>query len=309
MIGFLDERELRANYEQCKTVTRRYARTFYFASHVLPAEKRRAAYAVYAFCRYADELADNHGTSQHHARQQLSALRDQLRYLYNRSPHMDKRLRALLDTVVRYHIPQEYFFDLLRGVEMDLDRHRFATFAELREYCYCVASTVGLIMTKIFGVADPRAMKHAEDLGVAMQLTNILRDIGEDTLRRRCYIPQEDLRIFSYSEDDLIAQVINEQFRRLMQHSIERARTFYRRADAGIPFLTNDGSRFCARLMRRTYAAILDDIERHGYDVFSRRAFVPTSKKLLFAFEALFGRNSSLSGRTQEIGFSTQHQG
>lgn len=309
MNGFLEERELEANYEECRAVTRRYARTFYFASHVLPAEKRRAAYAVYAFCRYADELADGHGSSRHHARQQLSALRDQLRYLYNRSPHMDKRLRALLDTVTRYGIPQEYFLDLLRGVEMDLDRRRFATFAELREYCYCVASTVGRIMTRIFGVADPRAMKHADDLGIAMQLTNILRDIGEDTLRGRCYIPQEDLQRFSYSEDDLIAQVINEQFRRLMQHSIERARAFYRSADAGIPLLTNDGSRFCVLVMRRAYAAILDNIERDGYDVFSRRAFVPTSKKLLFAVEAFFSRNSPPSVRAQEIGFSTQHQG
>ncbi len=307
MNGYLDERELRANYERCKAVTRRYARTFYFASHVLPAEKRRAAYAVYAFCRYADELADG-GQSRHHARLHLSALRDQLRYLYNRSSHMDKRLRALLDTVVRYHIPQEYFLDLLRGVEMDLDRQRFATFAELREYCYCVASTVGLIMTHIFGVADHKALRHAVDLGIAMQLTNIMRDVGEDARRGRIYIPQEDLERFSYSEHELIAHVRNENFRRLMQHNIARARKYYQSADAGIPFLTNDGSRFCVRLMRRTYAAILDDLERHDYDVFSRRAFVPTWSKFLLAAQALVERNSPRSVPVRAPEFSTQHQ-
>lgn len=308
MNGFLDERELRANYEQCKAVTRRYARTFYFASHVLPAEKRRAAYAVYAFCRYADELADG-GQSRHHARLHLTALRDQLGYLYNRSSHMDKRLRALLDTVVRYHIPQEYFLDLLRGVEMDLDRQRFATFAELREYCYCVASTVGLIMTHIFGVADRKALRHAVDLAIAMQLTNIMRDVGEDARRGRIYIPQEDLEQFSYSEHELIAHVRNENFRRLMQHNIARARKYYQSADAGIPFLTNDGSRFCVRLMRRTYAAILDDIEQHDYDVFDRRAFVPTWRKMHLACRAFFTNGASQLTVAEPIELSAQHQG
>lgn len=290
MNGFLDVEALTENYRQCKLYTRYHAKSFYFSSHVLPAEKRFAAYAVYAFCRYADEIADNAAAVNDipQAQRRLDDLRNQLRYVYASSPLMDKKLLAFRDTVLRYEIPLEYFSDLIRGVEMDLTKHRFATFEELKEYCYCVASVVGLIMTKIFGATSDEALCYAADLGTAMQLTNILRDVGEDEQRGRIYLPQEELSRFGYSEDALQRGVINDNFLRLIKFQIERAREYYASAERGIPMLTNDGSRFCVRLMSRTYAHILDSIEANGYDVYTKRAFVPVTKKIMLAMRAAF---------------------
>lgn len=294
MNGFLEVEVLRENFRQCKLYTRQHAKSFYFCSHVLPKQKRNAAYAVYAFCRYADEIADNAVAVNDipQARRRLDDLRNQLRYVYANSSLMDKRLSAFCDTVFRYGIPQEYFSDLLRGVEMDFTKHRFATFGELQEYCYCVASVVGLIMTKVFGSSSDEALRYAEDLGTAMQLTNILRDIGEDDQRGRVYLPQDELRHFDYSEHELHNGVINENFMRLMQFNIARARGFYQSAQRGIPMLTNDGSQFCVRLMSRTYGRILDAIEANEYDVFSTRAFVPLRKKMIIALGAFVGSSS-----------------
>jgi phytoene synthase len=166
---------------------------------------------------------------------------------------------ALDETIRAFDIPKEYFFDLLRGVEMDLDRDRYATFEELREYCYCVASVVGLIMT------------------------NILRDVGEDWRMGRVYVPQEDLARFRYQEPDLASGVIDQNFVDLMRFQAARARGFYRRSEAGIPFLADPGARRTVRIMGRAYRRILDKIEQNRYDVFARRAFVSFPEKLLIA--------------------------
>lgn len=283
MRGYLELDKLTENFERCRRYTKHYAKTFYFASHVLPGRKRRAAYAVYAFCRYVDDIADSGQLSVSQARQMLDDVREQLRRVYAGSPRMDERLLAFRHTVLEYRIPQEHFLDLLRGVEMDLENRRFQTFAALKDYCYCVACTVGLVMTHIFGVSDRSAYRRAEDLGIAMQLTNILRDVGEDYRRSRIYLPEDEMAYFGYSEKDLARGTINDEFIALMRYQIARARNYYRSADYGIPFLTADGSQFCVRLMRRLYAAILDQIERNGYNVFTRRACVPSWKKVLLA--------------------------
>lgn len=298
MNGFLEVRELNENYEQCKAYTRHHAKSFYFSSHVLPAEKRKAAYAVYAFCRFADEIADNAAAMNDHlqAQRRLAELRNQLNYVYANSPLMSQKLLAFKETVFRYGIPKQYFLDLLRGVEMDLEKTRFETFAELKDYCYCVASVVGLIMTRIFGVADEAALDHAEDLGTAMQLTNILRDIGEDYQRDRIYLPLDELRRFNYPEEELSQGVVNENFIRMMKFQIERARTYYASAAQGIPQLTNDGSRFCVRLMSGTYSRILDAIEDNRYDVFSERAYVPVLTKTRIALGAMLNRREMPTG-------------
>ncbi|MDL1892684.1 phytoene/squalene synthase family protein [Sphingobacteriales bacterium CHB3] len=308
MIGFLDIQELHENYRQCRLYTRHYAKTFYFASHVLPREKRLAAYAVYSFCRYADEIAD-HGSAvgdRVQAKRRLADLQNQLRYLYTNSPLMDKKLLAFRDTVFRYGIPENYFKDLLRGVEMDLEKKRFADFAELNDYCYCVASVVGLIMTKIFGASDETALQHAADLGTAMQLTNILRDVGEDYRRGRIYLPQDEMANFGYSERDLRDGNVTQNFKRLMEFQIDRARRYYESAEQGIPMLTNDGSRFCVRLMSRTYARILDRIEKNSFNVFTVRAHVPFVQKLGIALFAAagFSRNRRSAGRRSLEPFS-----
>lgn len=166
---------------------------------------------------------------------------------------------------------------------MDLDRDRYDTFEELREYCYCVASVVGLIMTRILGTINDSALGAAADLGTAMQLTNILRDVGEDRRMGRVYIPLEDLDRFRYTEGDLARGVINENFVELMRFQIERAREYYRRSESGIPMLGDPRSRRTVRIMGRSYRRILEKIEQNRFDVFTRRAFVPVAEKLLIA--------------------------
>jgi 15-cis-phytoene synthase len=298
MAPVLEPKEARENYRACQAYTREHARSFYFASHVLPKEKRLSAYAVYAFCRYADNLVDtmSQTTDPAHALEKVKTLRGELRHVYTSSERMDRRFLALHDTVLRYRIPEEYFQDLLRGVEMDLTKKRYATFAELQEYCYCVASVVGLIMTKIFGLEDERGLAYAADLGTAMQLTNILRDIREDYSLGRIYLPADELKEFGYSEEELAHGVINENFRAFMRFQTDRARHYYVAGARGIPLLTNDGSRSCVSLMRGTYAGILDRIERNGYDVFSRRAYVPFAGKLLIALRAALPAVGGIEG-------------
>jgi len=275
------------HFRACKQITRKYAKSFYFASHVLPGGKRMAAYAVYAFCRQADNIADvaEPGMDSEERSGRIADLRGKIQNVYAGGRVTDPLLLALRETVIRYRIPEEYFLDLLRGVEMDLTVTRYEDFARLSEYCYCVASVVGLIMTHIFGVSDPAALTHARDLGTAMQLTNILRDVKEDFARGRIYLPAEDMREFMVAEEDLRGGVVNANFRSLMQFEIARAREFYRSSEGGIPALTNDGSRFCVKLMRNIYSGILDEIESLDYDIFLTRARVRPGRKLRIALQ------------------------
>jgi 15-cis-phytoene synthase len=280
------------DFRECRLYTRHFAKTFYFASHVLPAEKRKAAFALYAFCRFTDEMADSPEAvaDRSHAARQLSAWRDRLDVVYSRVGLQDPKLRALQSTVMRYRIPKQYFADLIRGVEMDLTTSRFRTYAELDEYSYCVASTVGLMMTRVFSPDhEEEAFIHAIELGKAMQLTNILRDVGEDYGRGRIYLPQQDMQAFGVSEADLGMSLPGGNFARLMKFEIERARELYDWAEVGIPLLPDDGSRLCVKLMGRTYSRILDAIEKNNYDSLSRRAYVPPFKKLQIAFGAILG--------------------
>lgn len=279
---------MKMTFEQCQVYTRRYAKTFYFASRVLPREKRLAAYALYAFCRYADEIVDSAGAiaDPPAALRELSLLRERLVALYAQLDAREPEPGAFHATVRTYGIPLEYFLDLLRGVEMDLMKKRYRDVAELDEYCYCVASTVGLIMTKVFGADDEeKALLHAVELGKAMQLTNILRDVGEDYHWGRLYLPAEDLKRFGVREENLKDGQVTPEFVALMKCQIRRARDLYARAEAGIPTLTNDGSRLCVRLMSRTYAEILSAIEANGFDTLSRRAYVPLARKFRIAMQ------------------------
>jgi phytoene synthase len=196
---------------------------------------------------------------------------------------MNPRLLALQHTVHRYGIPKRYFLDLLEGVEMDRTKHRYSTFDELDVYCFRVASVVGLIMTHIFGVSDPEGFVHAAELGTAMQLTNILRDVGEDLRMGRIYLPMDELLETGLTEADLQKGEVTPRMREFLQYQIARARHYYARAEQGVSMLTDDGSRFCVRLMLETYSGILADIEASGYNVFTRRAYVPLRRKVALA--------------------------
>jgi phytoene synthase len=271
---------MKVSYQRARTVTRAYAKSFFFASHVLPRPKREAAYAVYEFCRAADNAVDSGAPDRADALLHLEALRAELDDAY--AGRTDRWL-ALADTVQRYAIPRRHFDDLLRGVQMDLVPVRFETFDELQEYCYCVASVVGLMMARVFGVSDERAYERAIDLGTAMQLTNILRDIGEDLVRGRVYLPGAELRRHGCSEETLQRRTVDASFVSLMRAEIARARSYYAAAEEGIRAVTDDGSRFCVRLMADTYRGILGAIEANGYDVFGVRAHVPFHAKLALA--------------------------
>lgn len=281
----------RASWED----TRRYAKSFYFASHVLPRQKRMAAYALYAFCRHVDNVIDDaplQGTAEP-AISRIDELREQLGHVYAQSPLMHPRLLAFRETVSGFQIPQGLFLDLLRGVEMDLAIQRYVTFSELEEYCYCVASTVGLMMTRVFGFEDDRALDHARHLGTAMQLTNILRDVEEDYQRGRIYLPAEEMHRFGVTDRHVRDRIVDEHWDQFMTFQIARARRFYAMAEPGIALLTNDGSQYCVRLMSRIYEGILSDIENHGNNVFGYRAHVPLWKKLVIASGALLAPGSS----------------
>jgi phytoene synthase len=262
-------------------MTRHHATTFYFASHVLPAHKRNDAYAVYAFCRYVDDQVDL-APSEVERQQAIEDLEKLLDAAY--APERPERLEESLpwlesfrETIRRRGIPESYFQDLIAGVEMDRGRVRLKNWAELDKYCYHVASVVGLIMVHVLTDPAPDLLKPAGDLGTAMQLTNILRDIQEDRERDRLYLP---------AEEDISQQRMSESFRAMMRFQIARARDYYRAAEPGIVKLPNDGSRYCARLMSTVYGAILDEIERADYQVFRGRVHVSLPRKLLLAAQA-----------------------
>ena len=275
-------------------MTRHHAKTFYFASHVLPQQKQSDAYSVYAFCRYVDDQVDlaPDETARLRAFADLSHLLHAAYTTGGDAKSFEKSLPWLLsfrETIERRAIPASYFEDLIKGVEMDRGRVRLQTWEELDSYCYHVASVVGLIMVHVLTEPLPELLKPARDLGTAMQLTNILRDILEDWERDRIYLPADELEKFGLSEKDIAAKHVDESFKAMMRFQIERARDFYRRAEPGIAALPADGSRFCARLMSAVYGAILDEIERTNYQVYRGRVRVSLARKLSLAVRVWCG--------------------
>lgn len=283
--------DIDAAYEYCRLVSKKHAKTFYFSTSFLPVEKRRAVYAVYALCRYVDDLIDQDedkfltdGSRKKLSRDGIIALvskwQADLDACYNGRLIENPIMTAWHDALQKYRIPKNLPLELIEGVCMDLKQTRYDDFQTLYVYCYKVASVVGLMTAEIFGYRTPEALARAVDLGIAMQLTNILRDVGEDARKGRVYLPQEDLRAFGYSEAELMKGVINDNFIRLIKFQIERARHYYHEADKGIALLTPD-SRLAVKVSRVNYSKILERIERNNYDVFTRRAYVPLPRKIL----------------------------
>ncbi len=261
-------------YAYCAHLTQRHSRTFYLASGLLPPVKRRAARALYAFCRVSDDLVD-HATVG--ARKQLLAWRQ--RALSPHPPLHDPVALAWADARARFRIPLRYAEQLIDGISRDLGPVRYTTFEELASYCYGVASTVGLMAMHIIGFHSNEAIPYAVKLGVALQLTNILRDVGEDWRAGRLYLPQEELARFSLSENDIAAGRVDDRWRAFLRFQIARARRLYAEARPGVALLRRDG-RFAIAAAADLYQAILDDIEAHDGDVFRRRAHITTWGKL-----------------------------
>jgi len=270
------------SYLHCVHVSRTQARNFYYSFLCLPAPKRAAMCAIYAFMRASDDISDDGGTD---SAARMAAWRELLGRAYEGDYGDSPIMPAFHDTVTRYGIPRRYFHELIDGTVMDLEPRRYETFDDTYRYCYHVASVVGLVCIHVFGFSDPQTPKLAEYNGIAFQLTNILRDLREDAQMGRVYLPQEDLRRFGYSEQELKDGVENEAFHALMRFQVSRAREYYDRAAPLLELIEPD-SRPCLRAMRRIYRGILEGIVAQNYDVFSRRARVPTWKKLLIAGEA-----------------------
>jgi 15-cis-phytoene synthase len=267
-------------------LTRKSRSNFYYAFLTLPRRRRDALYAVYAFCRTVDDIADlgdERGVDRAAQRTELERWRRDVARCYEPGGRPEHPIAAgLARAVSEFPIPREALLAIIDGVEMDLDQVRYETAEDLYPYCYRVASAVGLCCIEIFGYTDPRAREYAVNLGTALQLTNIMRDVGADARAGRVYVPQEDLRKFGVTTEDLRAGRYTDEFVSLMRHQAARARQFYRAARDAFP--TADArSLVAAEIMGRIYRALLDEIEARGFRVFEERVTVPTGRKLAIA--------------------------
>jgi phytoene synthase len=272
---------IEAAYDHCQELTRREAKNFYYGFILLPAEQRRAIYAAYAFARRCDDIVDD-AVSPEEAAVGLKDYRRKLDECLAGRPE-EPVFRALKHTIDAYGVPQAYFFNLIGGVEMDLTKSRYATFQELKQYCNLVASFVGLICIEIFGYrGGQKARRYAADLGIALQLTNILRDIREDGERGRIYLPLDELETFGCSADGLLAGRDDAAFRRLIAFQSDRAREYYENGRKLLRYLPRR-ARACVGAMAGIYASILDEIERDPGIVFRQRVSLGTGQKLALA--------------------------
>ena len=280
--------ELEQAYKYCESITKTHAKSFYFAAKFLPKHKRKPIYALYALCRKVDDEVDEIGeNNEAEAIKAVEKWQQQLEEIYQdkaksqkpKTKNQNLVFTAWRDLLQTYKIPKKLPLELMQGVLMDTTIKRYETFDELYVYCYRVASTVGLMSSEIFGYTEKVTLEYAEALGIGMQLTNILRDVKEDALMGRIYLPQEDLRRFDVSEKQIFANKYDENFVALMKFQIERARDYYRKSEKGIPLLEKD-TRFTVLLASRIYGRILDEIERQNYDVFVKRAHTTFSQKL-----------------------------
>lgn len=267
----------------CQRLTRERARNFYYGFLLLPRARRDAFCAVYAFMRFCDDIADGDGSLSGKAaglRRWREALDNALRGEYgDLNEPANLLLPAFHHAVQQYSIPAEHFHALIDGAEMDLSIRTYRTFADLYQYCYHVASVVGLCSLHILGYNDPEANKLAEECGIAFQLTNILRDLREDARSGRIYLPVEDLESFGYSPHELSAGVYNSAFVALMQFEIQRARSYYEKAYPLLDMVEEE-SRPALWTLMTIYRGILESIERNRGNVFSRAAALSEMEKI-----------------------------
>jgi len=279
-------------YEICRKETQQWAKTFYLGTLLLPQEKRKAIWAIYVWCRRTDEIMDSieaSTKSQDELSDNLDEWEENTKNVFkgNIKSELDS---VLLDTIEKYPQNIQPYLDMIDGQRMDLNKFRYKDFDELKLYCYRVAGTVGLMTQNVMGIdsaytsapwsAMPDPSEAAIALGIANQLTNILRDVGEDRHRGRIYLPQADIEKFNYSEEELLKGKINKQWKALMNFQLTRAREWFQKSEDGIKWLSSD-ARWPVWTSLRLYRGILDSIERLDYDVFNNRAFVKNSVKAL----------------------------
>ncbi len=268
--------------QYCEQKTAGSGSSFYYSFLFLDADARRAMTILYAFCREVDDVVDE-CSDPGVARVKLAWWRDEIARSFAGAPQHPVG-KALQWATGRYNLPQEHFLEIIDGMEMDLDCNAYRSFKELSLYCYRVASVVGLMAAEIFGYEDRRTLKYAHDLGMAFQLTNILRDVGEDAARGRVYIPEDEMERFGVTRDDILHHTMNDAMRALLQHQAERARQYYAQAFSHLP----ESDRYSQRsgiIMAEVYQALLQSIEDSGFDVFAQRARLSPARKMWIAWQ------------------------
>ena len=281
-------------YGECAKLTRKASSTFYLAFLALPRDLRRAIYASYAFCRLCDDIVDEPKRDVD-PDGELDLVQNALENPNQGYRQDDSIFIALDDAIDRFDIDKRYFVDVIEGCRMDIKFDRYETFEDLREYCRKVASAVGVICISIFGYSSPNAVEYADDLGIAFQLTNILRDIREDYNNGRVYLPQAELREFGVSEDEVALGIQSGNFRRLVDFQVDRARRYYSSGRRVLP-LTKNG-RQCLELMNGFYSKILDKIEFGGDEVLAQKISLSPSEKLSVTLGVAWGSALRSVGR------------
>ena len=272
--------ENRAAFAYARKITAHYSKSFYFSAQMLPSEQRWATFALYGFCRHCDNLIDTpRQRTETEILREIQHLTEELQTAYNTGESQDPIIRAFILVAKAYGIPIAYPLDLLNGVAMDLQQARYETFDQLSLFCYRVAAVVGLMMTSVLGYKDERAFGYAKQLGIAMQLTNILRDVKEDKEMGRIYIPQTELAQFGVTAQDILNEKMTPELRALMKFQVERADQYYTEAIPGIPLLKTE-SQYAIYSAARIYRGILRKIEECNYNPFLSRVFVPSTQKI-----------------------------
>lgn len=291
-----------ARYQHAERVTAEWARSFYFAGWFLPAAKRRSLFAIYDFCRTVDNLVDQReGRDPELVRADLAELRSTLQAMYSGAADVDPRWLALADTVRRYPVPLTPFLELLDGVARDLGPVEIPDFPTLETYCRQVAGGVGLMIAPVLGVPGGPTDEAGMRLGIAMQLTNVLRDVREDLEHDRVYLPADELALWGLSRADLERRRMSTRLRGFIAWQVCRAREYFESADQVIHLFPDDGSRLTIRLLLRIYAGILDRIEQGGYDVFQGRAYVPFGRKLVILGRAVLRNRAARRELTHAV--------
>jgi phytoene synthase len=268
--------------QYCQQKAAQSGSSFYYSFLFLPPERRRAITALYAFCREVDDVVDECADTGV-ARTKLAWWRSQVAAIYDGAPQHPVA-QALVPVVKTFELPREWLLEIIDGMEMDLTQRRYPDFAALQPYCHRVAGVVGLLSAEIFGYTDPDTLKYAESLGMAFQLTNIIRDVGEDARRDRVYLPLDELARYNVTVADLIHARQNDDFRRLMEFQIERALGYYREAFQLLPAADRKSQR-PGLVMAAIYQALLAEIRADGSRVLAQRISLPPIRKLWIAWK------------------------
>lgn len=268
--------------DSASRIVKKSKTNFLYSTIFLGHEKQEALKVIYSFCRHSDDIVDDEHADFDTKKKNLEEWKNE----FINSLNSNSRIKILIDLkyiIDKYKISPDIFLDLLKGMEMDLEKSSYKTFDELKQYCYFAASTVGLMTIEVFGYKDKAIKEYAINLGIALQLTNILRDVKKDALKGRIYLPIDDIEKYGYSEKDLIDSVYNENFQKLMKYECEIAKSFYKKANSYL-VKSEKGRMMSARIIEHIYFKLLEKIEKCDFNVFEKRIRISKIRKLYLAY-------------------------